>query len=221
VNNPAVNNPFASRRVRPGAIPFQFPAPFGAAELVDRLAQLGWRAAIVGPHGSGKSTLLAALAPGIAKAGRDVRSITLHDGQRRLPQEFLAALPSNRDVLVVIDGYEQLSYWNRWCLNRRCRTAGAGLLVTVHGPTALPELFRTTADVELAGRVVEHLLADRPDCAAAIDREEVSRAWSKHGGNIREMLFDLYDVYEREWLRAHPRLEKLISDDVFSSIDPH
>ena len=57
-------NPFATRHVRPGAIPFHFPAETSAAQLVARLRELNWRGAIVGPHGSGKSTLLVALAPG-------------------------------------------------------------------------------------------------------------------------------------------------------------
>ena len=193
-----MNNPFASRRVRPGAIPFQFPDGLDAVEFVARLARLGWRGAIIGPHGTGKSTLLAALAPELERAGRNVRSIALHDGQRRLPQEFLAVLPPNGDGLIIVDGYEQLSFWSRWRLDRRCRAIGAGLLVTAHGPTSLPLLFRTAADEELAERIVGHLLAATDDRAPAIRRDDVRRAWSKHRGNLRETLFDLYDAYERQ-----------------------
>jgi energy-coupling factor transporter ATP-binding protein EcfA2 len=209
LNNSTVNNPFASRRVRPGAIPFQFPLGVEAGELVARLARLSWRAAIVGPHGSGKSTLLAALAPEIARAGREVRSIALHDGQRRLPHEFFAALPSGRDMLVVVDGYEQLSFWSRWRLERRCRAAGTGLLITAHSPMALPLLFRTAADLDLAERIVEHLLADRPDCTPTIGRDEVRSAWSKHGGNVRETLFDLYDLFECASVAISPQLNPM------------
>ncbi len=193
-----MNNPFASRRVRPGAIPFQFPDGLDAAALVERLAQLGWRGAIVGAHGTGKSTLLATLTPELARAGRDVRSIALHDGQRRLPQEFIAAFPADQNGLVVVDGYEQLSFWSRWRLDRRCRAVGAGLLVTAHAATSLPILFHTVADEKLAEQIVYQLMTTTEDVAPAIDRDEVCSSWSKHRGNLRETLFDLYDAYERQ-----------------------
>jgi hypothetical protein len=192
------NNPFASRRVRPGAIPFQFPSGVDAAELVARLARLEWRGAIIGPHGTGKSTLLATLAPELARARRAVRSITLHNGQRRLPQEFVATLQIDRDGLVVVDGYEQLSCWSRRRLQRRCRAVGAGLLVTAHGSTTLPLLFRTAPDLKLAGRIVDRILAAPEHRTVAIASADVRRAWTKHGGNLREVLFDLYDVCERQ-----------------------
>jgi hypothetical protein len=191
-----MNNPFASRRVRPGAIPFQFPHGLDAAALVERLAQLGWRGAIVGAHGTGKSTLLATLTPELERAGRDVRAIALHDRQRSLPQEFGAALLAKQNGLVIVDGYEQLSFWSRCRLDRRCRAIGAGLLVTAHGRTSLPLLFRTTSDEKLVERIVGQLLAANDDGAPAIGRDDVRSAWSKHCGNLREVLFDLYDAYE-------------------------
>src|SRR5437016_5663581 len=82
-------NPFSTRFVRPGALPFRFSAGQTAASLVARLHELHWRAQIVGPHGTGKSTLLAALLPEIEAAGQQVRAIALHDGQRSLPADFL------------------------------------------------------------------------------------------------------------------------------------
>ena len=196
-----MNNPFASRRVRPGAIPFQFPDGLDAAALVERLAQLGWRGAIVGAHGTGKLTLLATLMPELERAGRDVRSIALHDGQRRLPQEFIAAFPADQNGLVAVDGYEQLSIWSRWRLDRRCRAVGAGLLVTAHAAMSLPLLFHTVADEKLAERIVGYLLAATDDGAPAIGRDDMRRCWSKHRGNLRETLFDLYDAFERQRVR--------------------
>lgn len=197
-----MSNPFANCRTRPGAIPFQFPPGQDAAQLVGQLARLGWRAAIVGPHGTGKSTLLAALTPAIVGAGRNVRSFALHDGQRRLPAEFLANLPE-RDGIAIVDGYEQLNFWSRWRLDRRCRATGCGLLVTAHRPTALPLLFRTSVDADLAERIVEQLLASRSDGDPAIAGDVVRCACSKHRGNLREMFFDLYDAFENR--RIHSR----------------
>ena len=53
----------------------------------------------------------------------------------------------------LIDGYEQLSRWNRFCLQRRCKRWGHGLLVTAHSDVGLPELYRTGVTVETAVRV--------------------------------------------------------------------
>jgi len=200
-----VSNPFSSRRVRPGAIPFLFPPGLGAAELVARLAQLGWRASIVGPHGSGKSTLLAALRPEIERMGCGVESIALRDRQRRLPAEFLEAIVRRTPTIAIIDGYEQLGYRSRWQLCRRCRATGAGLLITTHRRTSLPVLFQTATDFELFQRIVEHLVAtgdDMVEQAAPIALLDLRRVWQRHGGNLRESLFDLYDLFEHRRIGA-------------------
>src|SRR5436190_14964663 len=78
-------NPFATRWVRPGVIPYYFAAGTTAAALFEKLKENRWRGAIIGPHGCGKSTLLASLDPLIESAGRPVRMISLQDRQRDLP----------------------------------------------------------------------------------------------------------------------------------------
>ncbi len=244
---PAKDNPFSSRRVRPGAIPFHFQPGVDAAALVARLAEIGWRAAIVGPHGTGKSTLFAALLPELQRTRCNVHSVALHDGERRLPAEFAAEIESafatakrsgNR-LIVVVDGYEQLSRWNRWRLRRRCRAITTGLLVTSHADVPLPVLFRTKTDVVLAEKIVSYLLRSItphpqpisrkgrgedagldldelvidnsvPLSASArgargegeiavetISLDDVHATWRRHDGNLRETLFDLYDLFEQ------------------------
>ena len=74
------SNPFSTRFVRPGAVPYLFAPGQSADGLVRRLAGFGWRGQIIGPHGSGKSTLLAALAEPLARAGRRSWTVCLHDG---------------------------------------------------------------------------------------------------------------------------------------------
>ncbi len=188
------SNPFATRFVRPGAIPFVFAPSVDAAALVGRLAQCGWRGAIVGRHGSGKSTLAASLVPELERAGRRVIWFALHDGQRSLPRGALPARLLDAQSLVIVDGYEQLSRWSRWRLSRDCRRFGAGLLVTSHDPTRLPELYRTVADMALFERIVSQLIGDR---RYAISREEREAAFESHHGNVREALFSLYDLVEQ------------------------
>lgn len=58
------DNPFSSRYIRPGAIPYYPCDGRTPAALADQfLQQASPMAAIVGPHGSGKSTLLHAMIP--------------------------------------------------------------------------------------------------------------------------------------------------------------
>jgi hypothetical protein len=187
-----VDNPFCTARVRPGAIPFLFPPGETAADVVARFRDHQWRGQIVGPHGSGKSTLLAALLPEIERAGRAMVLITLHDGQRRLPFDPAERAQAGSTV-VAVDGYEQLGAWRRLGLRRLCRRRGLGLLATSHAPIGLPTLLRTEPSPAIARRIVATLLGDD---AASISPAEIDAAFARHGGNIRELLFGLYDLYE-------------------------
>lgn len=216
-------NPFSTRCVRPGAIPFFFPPGVDVSTIVRRLAENQWRGQIVGPHGSGKSTLLAALIPAIEASGKQVALVELHDGQRRLPVDVnMGRVAIRREVIhapshdpahqhadhpkqsgglsgsdapiLAIDGYEQLPWWRRWSVQCRCRRCGVGLLVTSHRSVGLPDLFHTRVDARVAHCVVDALLAGAP---ASIPGDEIEDCIVRHGQNLREALFDLYDVYEQ------------------------
>jgi len=198
-----MRNPFRTACIRPGAMPYLFPPGENAESLVARLRQNGWRGEIVGPHGTGKSALLAALIPAVEQAGRSVLHIALHDGSGRRWSRVVSKIDillqcSNADSrrpapLLALDGYEQLSRWQRHCLARRCRRRGWGLLVTAHASTGLPPLWKTAATPELALRIVEQLTGGRP---MPFSRAELAERLARRGGNLREMLFDLYDLYE-------------------------
>lgn len=190
---PVTDNPFSTRRVRPGAIPFLFPSGQNADILVDRLRNTAWWGEIVGPHGSGKSTLLASLLPVIEKSGRKVLAIALHDGQRRVPPNLRRDLQLERPGLLVVDGYEQLSYLSRLRLKWFCRRHAIGLLVTSHVSVGLPELFRTAVTAEVAANVVATLFAGHPPTPLL---EKVPEIVARHGGDLRETLMELYDFYE-------------------------
>jgi energy-coupling factor transporter ATP-binding protein EcfA2 len=187
-------NPFSARRISPGAIPYLFPPGETVATLVDRLRQAGWWGQITGPHGSGKSTLLAALTAAIEHAGRPTVLVVLHDAERRLPLRLRSDPRLRPPVLLVIDGYEQLGRWNRLMLKRFCRRQGVGLLVTAHESVGLPDLFHAAVTPDLAERVVATLLEHREP---PFTSQEVSQCLAGHGGDLRETLFDLYDVYEQ------------------------
>ena len=197
--NNVEHNPFATRHVRPGAIPYYFPAGVDARQLVERLAAAGWRGQIVGPHGSGKSTLLATLLKAIEDGGRHPVLIALHDGQRRLPEPLEQMPALNERAVIVIDGYEQLDVWSRWRLDWLCRRRHYGLLVTAHRSVGLPLVLETSTTPELAEQLVNRLT----DGEGRIDRREIAARFLAREGNLRELLFDYYDLYQKR-PGAHP-----------------
>jgi hypothetical protein len=192
------DNPFATCWTRPGSIAFRFGEGENAEHLIARLGAQNWNGAIVGPHGSGKSTLLEALKPALVAAGRDVRSISLHDGQRRLPRDILRGWKADKTLLIV-DGYEQLSWWERWRLARRCRCEQAGLLITAHTRTRVPTLIQLAPDCRLVTQLAAALCAG---VSTSITQDDVSASHARYGSNVREIFFDLYDRHERHRRRA-------------------
>jgi len=192
--SPVFENPFCTRRVRPGAMPFLFPPGDSAESLVERLRQHGWWGEILGPHGSGKSALLASLLPAIERAGMRTVLIELHDAERRLPLALSGDPRVVPPVVLVVDGYEQLSRWNRLGLKRFCRRRRLGLLVTAHESVGFPELYRTTATLGQAQRIVAVLLGSRQP---PFTSEELAACFARRRGDLRETLFELYDLYEQ------------------------
>ncbi|MHB1034960.1 MAG: P-loop NTPase family protein [Pirellulales bacterium] len=188
------SNPFATRWIRPGALPYLFPSGETVENLVHRLREQGWWGEIVGPHGAGKSTLLATLLPRLSEAGRRPWLVELHDGQRRLPVALSRTASPDPATLLVVDGYEKLGRWSRFRVKQACRRLGWGLLATAHDSVGLPELCRVTPQVETARRVVERLLAGN---LAIVTPEDVARSFADRAGNLREVLFDLYDLFDR------------------------
>ena len=189
------DNPFATCWTRPGAIPFRFECGEDAEHLIAELAAQNWRGAIIGPHGSGKSTLLETLKPALAAAGRNIHSVALRDGQRRLPGETFAALEriaTNR--LLIVDGYEQLSRLERLRLAWYCHRRQCGLLVTAHVSVSPPTLITLTPSPGLIEQLVVDLCAEVSTLVAV---DQVSASHARHGSNVREIVFDLYDHYEQ------------------------
>jgi hypothetical protein len=190
------DNPFATCWTRPGAMTFQFDDGLGARALLEKLAAQGWRGAIVGPHGCGKSTLLATLKPGLQAAGFRLHSIGLRDGQRRLPIEFLSSInrqAGNTCAIAIVDGYEQLGWLERVRLSLRCRRAACGLLVTSHRPTWIPMLVRLAPTEQLVQQLVGELTSR---VSTKVTSADVAASYARHGSNVREMFFDLYDRHE-------------------------
>jgi hypothetical protein len=186
------DNPFATCWTKPGAVPFCFPEGQSTDQLVIKLAAQEWWGQITGAHGSGKTTLLATLIPALTAAGRQVHQIRLHNRTCRLFSEAKEVQCGR--TLVVVDGFEQLGRFARLRLKRRCRRAGAGLLVTTHVSTGLSTLMHLSPERRLIEQLVADLCAQVP---SDITRDDVAASHASHGSNVREIFFDLYDRHER------------------------
>lgn len=189
----AGGNPFSTRRIKPGAIPFLLPPSIEVATLGDLWVKAGRRGQIVGQHGTGKSTLLASLLAVLQDRGEQVIAVALHDGQRTLPVAVWRTLRyrTGQPLLLAIDGMEQLTRWERFRIRRCCRRLRIGLLVTAHSSVRLPTIWTTKVDARLAKQVVARL-----DPASLIDTSDFDQLLFRHQGNLRDLLFDLYDRFE-------------------------
>lgn len=179
----ARENPFAVQRVL--AIRYRLSGTTWE-ELLARLESLRFRAALVGPHGHGKTTLLEDLGARLTERGFRVRTVTLHEGDRRLdPAQrrilFHHLAPS--DVLLL-DGAEQLGRLPWLEVRTRTRPAG-GLIVTSHRPDRLPTLYECRTTPELLAEIVGELAGEGMETGALFER---------HGGNVREALREMYDA---------------------------
>ena len=162
-------------------------------ELLARLEGLKYRAAIVGPEGSGKTTLLEDLAPRVRERGFGTRFGRLDDTTPYW-RRWLLLLEYrgwNAKTILMFDGAELAPSpaW-RWFRARAQRRA-AGLLITSHRPGLLPTLMECGTTPELLQEIVEQLLPGESSALAP----ELSNLFSRHQGNLRMALRDLYDEY--------------------------
>ncbi|HEV7279973.1 MAG TPA: hypothetical protein VGN57_07135 [Pirellulaceae bacterium] len=191
------SNPFATRFVRPDAATYLTLQTPSIDELVERFDQQGRRAQILGPHGVGKSTLLATVAAELRERGEDVHSITLHLGERRLPAEFEQSLVWNARPIVIVDGAEQLSWLRRRGLISKATKHGAGLLITTHTDLGLPTLCELVPRESDAVAIARHL-----DPQGIVSDDDVRAAFARRKGDLRETLFDLFDLYRAKTIET-------------------
>ena len=190
-------NPFATRHTRPGRLP-----PLDASGLPLDLEALVGRAlatraaAIVGPHGSGKSNLLHHLAVGIEAAGGRVERVRLQFRRDTL-RAWAALCAAGRGGTVCVDSWERAGPVERVVLVVLARACGCRLLVTAHRPIAwLPTLARCTTTPRLLAALVARLVAPPSRGGGAVGAADVEAAFTGHDGDLREALYQLYDLVE-------------------------
>ena len=180
------DNPFASHRIE--GLAFRC-AALGWRGLMQRMDDLGGRAAVVGPKGSGKTTLLMELARRleqpvvVVRIPGDCRD-PWRTGHSQLPR------PLTHRHAVLVDGSEQLGVfgWRRILhATRRARC----LIVTLHHPGRLPTLIDCRTDAGLLRDLVEELA---PPHTANLG-SSLDDLFQRNEGNLRSCFRELYDVY--------------------------
>jgi len=186
----ARDNPFAVHRLH--ALRFRL-TQADWRDVLARLRDLSFRAAVVGPEGSGKTLLLEELGVRLGGLGLVPRLLTLHRGQRRPTPEERAALLAGLGPadIVLIDGADELGPL-AWSGLARASRAGAGLVLTAHRPGLLPTLWTCATSLELLADLVRELVGTEE--AGAL-QERLVALFDHHRGDLRAALRALYDLY--------------------------
>lgn len=186
----ASTHPLRSRCI--DALSYRLPAEAGTwDDVIRRLEQAKFRGAVVGPHGTGKTTFLLSLQEALQQRGTHVLMLfTNTDHGRRIPSPWIDALQdATEETVVIADGYDVLSRWERWRLRNRLRPRG-GLLVTAHTPAALPTVFQTATTADLLIELVTTLYEQQDQ--APPERTKLRKMFEQYDGNLREVMRQLY-----------------------------
>jgi hypothetical protein len=187
----ARDNPFRTDRVI--RVRYRFEHGGDWEGLLQRLSELAWRGAIVGPQGAGKTTLQEDLAERLAAQGRPLRWLRINRENRSTAGPRLAEVLATSDsrTLIFVDGAEQLGLlpWRR--LERRSRRCG-GLVVTTHRPGRLPTLFECRTTPQTLRRIVRQLTPSDESPEELL----LERLFARCDGNLRLCLRALYDQWE-------------------------
>ena len=226
-----VSNPFATKFVGAGRLPFLGMVDETLDNLAETFVQQNFNGQIIGPHGVGKTTLTFELEKRVERlnGGRGpafkffrkivgqrgaVRSIQPAFAVNQIAQiapqdiirndEFISgdSSPSlNRaKTVLVIDGVERLSWFQRVALVKSCQRKRIGLLLTCHRPIwGLPTLVELTPDLSQFESVFNALTAD---CEFQLSSQRLGEIFRDNNENAREALMSCYDEFEARRART-------------------
>lgn len=216
------HNPFRARQISPGRLPYFFPPGHDIGQLLQRFIDNGLRGQIVGGHGTGKSTLLQNLTAELGRCNYQVFPVCVTAETRRRFRRLRKSIsrlhlemadPNSHLRVITIDGCETATRWERFRFFPRARRAGWGVLVTTHQDLGLPTLWSTKVTSENARQVIGALaslecLPSEPELPREPERvvpdELLDALLARHQGDMREVLFSLYDWYRSGDVRPPP-----------------
>lgn len=216
------SNPFCTRFVRPGAIPYRFVGSHGDLNSICDRLQSSRNGLIIGPHGSGKSTLLQSLMPFLQQRFGRIGHLQLSANplvtplgrmlQKRqswiLVRDHWASL--NDNDLVIIDGLEQTFAHDRIRMLCRPKNRRPAILGTSHSRLfGLPVLFQTRTSRELIVQLTERLIHNQPDLVAGLVHHKLANHDWDRPVNLRDFWFECYDdiqCYHRQTLASQETL---------------
>jgi energy-coupling factor transporter ATP-binding protein EcfA2 len=217
-------NPFSTRFWIPGTIPYLFDEQekLDVHTLIREKFESGLVMQIVGSHGSGKSTLLRTITRYLEQQHFTIRLEVLNDHRRKLSPDFLPIRHDKR-MFYMIDGYEQLSFWERFRLRFQHWSLTGGLLLTTHKPVlGIRVLYKTTPQFELFVKLVQKLTktfsassSDSFSGSFSFGTTELREIYQRADGNFRTAFFELYDIVQEKESPNRAREKK--NGDVITS----
>ncbi len=187
----AHENPFATDRVE-RLLSFRPVWSTITWEQLDQAwQQAGFRGAITGRHGAGKTTLISSWKHRLAERGTDYLELFLNREAKSLSEAEWESLedPSIAQKIVILDGDEQLGYFDRRRFYRLTQQA-KGLIVTRHRQNHLSTLAHLDPSIDILKQCVKELA---PQHYPALE-PHFQAWWKSKKGNIREILLECYDA---------------------------
>jgi energy-coupling factor transporter ATP-binding protein EcfA2 len=161
-------------------------------ELLIRLEQMNFCAAIIGPEGSGKTTLLEDIGTALDKQGRRIKHVFVNDSNPMTWQSSRELFMQIRaGQIVLLDGADSIGRATWQALKRGILRKAGGLVVTAHKAGLMPTLVECTTTLDLFKQIVSEITSGRCEMRP----EMLDEAYHRNNGNIREALRELYDIF--------------------------